>query len=418
MTDSCSVLAQAITEQAYVASRALAVVPGEDRAQVIQAIARTISKRQNDILEANTLDLEISREMAVPPLLLEWLRLTPERLQSVVKTLERLSEVPDPIGRMSPAGFLNPSGQSYLQLMPLGVVAFIHESLPELAAIAVGLCLRTGNSIILKGGPEASQTNAVFAQIFEDCLQAGHLPAGCVATFLGDSNCTLRDLVTQDRWLNLVIPYGRPSWVEQIVRQCTAPALRTAMGNCYLQWSLSGNWETVRSMILDSHLTHPDPVNAIEKVLIHPDHSASTLAMLWNSLREKGFELRGDRDLVAEFPELGAIVEPGEWQQAYLKRIVAFKRVPSFESGIAWINQNSSGHADSLVTESYAESQRFSAQIDSAAVYINSSPRFHRRPLRGDSVFLGMSNQKGYRRGMVGLETLTTLKQVVQGYRV
>lgn len=143
MTDSCSVLAQAITEQAYVASRALAVVPGEDRAQVIQAIARTIGKRQNDILEANTLDLEVSREMAVPTLLLEWLRLTPERLQSVVKTLERLSEVPDPIGRMSPAGFLNPSGQSYLQLMPLGVVAFIHESLPELAAIAWGsVCAR------------------------------------------------------------------------------------------------------------------------------------------------------------------------------------------------------------------------------------------------------------------------------------
>jgi glutamate-5-semialdehyde dehydrogenase len=417
MTDSSLVVAQAMAEQAYVASRALAVVSGEERAQVIQAMAYAIEARQNDILEANTLDLEVSREMAVSPLLLDWLRLTPERLQSVIKTLDRLSELPDPIGRMSPAGFMNPTGQSYLQLIPLGVVAFIHESLPELAAIAVGLCLRTGNSVILKGGPEATQTNGVFAQIFEDCLTAGHLPRACVTTLLGDNNCPLRDLVTQDRWLNLVIPYGRPSWVEQIVRQCTAPALRTAMGNCYLQWSLSGNWETVRSMILDSHLTHPDPVNAIEKVLIHPEHNASSLNMLWNSLREKGFELRGDRELVAEFPELGAIVEPEEWQQAYLKRIVAFKRVASFESGIAWINQNSSGHADSLVTESYAESQRFSAQIDSAAVYINSSPRFHRRPLRGTSISLGMCNQKGYRRGAVGMETLTTLKQVVQGYR-
>jgi glutamate-5-semialdehyde dehydrogenase len=417
MTDSCSALTQEIAEQAYIASRALSVVPGLERAQVVGAMARQIQRSQNDILEANTLDLEMSREMAVPALLVDWLRLTPERIHSVVKTLERLSEMPDPIGRINVAGFYNPTGQSYLQLMPLGVVAFVHESLPELAALAVGLCLHTGNSIILRGGPEASYTNAIFAQIFADSLAASSLPEGCVTTFLSDQNCSIRALVTQDRWLNLVIPYGRPSWVEQIVRQCTAPALRTAMGNCYLQWSLSGNWETVRNMVIDSHLTQPDPVNSIEKILIHPEHNASTLAMLWGSLREKGFELRGDGDLVAEFPELGP-VDPIEWNQPYLKRTVAFKRIEGFESGLAWINQHSSGHADCLVTESYAESQRFSAQIDSATVYINSSPRFHRRPQRGDSVCLGMSNQKGYRRGVIGLETLTTLKQVIQGYRV
>jgi len=136
--------------------------------------------------------------------------------------------------------------------------------------------------------------------------------------------------------------------------------------------------------------------------------------MLWDSLREKGFELRGDASLAAEFPDL-RLAEAGEWRQAYLAKVIAFKLVASLDDAIAWINLNSSGHADCLVTESYQESRQFALGINSASTYINASPRFSRNPKRGDSIFLGMSNQKGHRRGPISLETLTTVKHIIQG---
>jgi glutamate-5-semialdehyde dehydrogenase len=137
--------------------------------------------------------------------------------------------------------------------------------------------------------------------------------------------------------------------------------------------------------------------------------------MLWNSLKEKGFKLKGDDELVAEFPEQLTLAAESEWNQPYLNNTIAFKVVDNIESAISWLNQYSSGHADCIVTESYQESRQFALGVDSASVYINSSPRFSRNPKRADAVFLGMSNQKGYRRGMISLEALTTLKQVIQG---
>ena len=167
-------------------------------------------------------------------------------------------------------------------------------------------------------------------------------------------------------------------------------------------------------MILDSHQSEPDAVNAIEKVLIHQDQNRSSLIMLWDSLREKGFTLKGSAELAAEHPEL-LLAEDREWSQAYLDKVVAFKTVGSIEAAIAWINQYSSGHADCLVTESYQESRQFALGVNSASTYINASPRFSRNPKQGDAVFLGMSNQKGHRRGLIGLDTLTTVKHIVQG---
>ncbi len=148
---------------------------------------------------------------------------------------------------------------------------------------------------------------------------------------------------------------------------------------------------------------------------MHRDQKPSSLIMLCNSLKEKGFELRGDPILCSDFPDQLRTAKDSEWSQAYLKKIVAFKVVDSINSAISWINHYSSGHANCLVTESYQESRQFALGIDSSTIYINSSPRFDRNPQRGDAVFLGMSNQKGHRRGLISMETLTTVKQIVQG---
>ncbi len=400
--------------RAYHASLHLATTQGADRSRAIQVMVQMLKHYRDEILEANTLDLEASREMAVPDLVLDWLKLTPERLQATIQTLQRLAELSDPIRRVMHAGYQISHYQTYSQLVPLGVIAFVYEAFPDLAAIAAGLCIKTGNCLVLKGGSEASHTNLVIAKALQAAIDEVGLPEGCIELLPNDQGASLRDLITQDQYLNLIIPYGRPSLVQQVVRQATAPVLKSAMGNCYLYWAPSGSLDAARWVILDSHQTEPDAVNAIEKVLIHRDQNRSSLTMLWNSLREKGYSLRGNLELASEFSEV-TLADESEWGQAYLDKIVAFKTVDSIEDAIAWINHHSSGHADCLVTESYQESRQFALGVNSASTYINASPRFSRNPKQGDAVFLGMSNQKGHRRGLIGLDTLTTVKHIVQG---
>ncbi|MFB2935263.1 glutamate-5-semialdehyde dehydrogenase [Aerosakkonemataceae cyanobacterium BLCC-F154] len=404
----------ATVQRAYHASFGLSTIKGVDRSRAVQAMAQALKSYSDDILEANTLDLEASREMAIPELILEWLKLTPERLQTTIQMLQRLGELPDPMRRVMTASYQLEHSQTYSQLMPLGVIALVYEAFPELAAIAAGLCMKTGNTLILRGGTEASHSNSVIAQALQSALQGVGIPEGSLELLPTDQGGSLRDLITQDRYINLVIPYGRPSLVQQVVRQSTAPVLKSGMGNCYLFWSPSGSLEVARWMIMDSHQSEPDPVNAIEKVLIHPNQKPSSLVTLFNSLKEKGFTLKGDANLVAEFPELRS-TNDSEWSESYLTNTVAFKLVDSVESAIAWINQYSSGHADCIVTESYQESRQFALGVNSASTYINASPRFSRNPGRGDAIFLGMSNQKGQRRGLISMEALTTLKHIVQG---
>ncbi len=404
----------ATARRAYQASLKLSITKGVERSRAVQALAKALSSSFDEILDANTLDLEVSRELAVPDIILDWLKLTPKRLQTTVEILQRLGELSDPIRRVRNADYQLQDSQTYSHLMPLGVIALIYEAFPELGAIAAGLCIKTGNSLILKGGSEASHSNAVIAQVLQSALADTQLPSGCLELLSSEQGAIVRDLVTQDHYLNLVIPYGRPSLVQQVVRLSTAPVLKSAMGNCYLYWSASGSLDMALGMILDSYESEPDPVNAIEKVLIHSSSQPASLVTLWNSLREKGFEIRGDAELVEAFPQLKLAADI-EWNQAYLNKTLAFKAVDSLEAAIAWINQYSSGHADCIVTESYQESRHFALGVNSASTYINASPRFSRNPSRGDSVFLGMSNQRGHRRGLISLETLTTVKHIVQG---
>jgi glutamate-5-semialdehyde dehydrogenase len=399
---------------AFQASLKLGTTKGIDRSRAVLSMAQSLEQSFDDILEANTLDLEASREMAVPELILDWLKLTPTRLETTVEILQRLGEISDPLRRVRNADYQPEDSQSYSQLMPLGVIGFIYEAFPDLGAIAAGLCIKTGNSIILKGSTEASHSNAAIAQALQSGIIEVGLPPGCVELVTTEHGGSLRDLITQDQYVNLVIPYGRSSLVQQVMRQSTCPVLKSAMGNCYLYWSLNGSLEMVRWMILDSHESEPDPVNAIEKVLIHRQAMPSSLAVLWNSLKEKGFEIKGDAELVEAFPQL-RLVKDEEWGNPYLTKTVAFKLVDGLETAIPWINCHSSGHADSIATESYQESRQFALGVNSASTYINTSPRFSRNPSRGDTVFLGMSNQKGHRRGFISLETLTTVKHIIQG---
>ena len=228
-------------KRAYQASLKLGITKGTERSLAILAMAQSLERSFDDILEANTLDLEASREMAVPELILDWLKLTPSRLENTVKVLLKLWEVPDPLREIRSVSYQQEDTQSYAQLMPLGVIGFIYEAFPDIGAIAAGFCIKTGNSIILKGSTEASNSNKAIISVLQTAVTEVGLPKNCIELITAEHGTSIRDLITQDQYVNLVIPYGRSSLVQQVVRQGTCPVLKSTMGNCYLYWSLNSS---------------------------------------------------------------------------------------------------------------------------------------------------------------------------------
>lgn len=402
-----------VLQQSVRAAKHLAPTSNKQRELAIGSMAAAIREAFHDILEANTLDLEANRELGITDLLLEWLKLTPERLQRYIDLLARLGELAPMYGSVD-FGSQVSDRHSYCRVKPLGTVAFIYEALPELGAIAAGMSLKTGNSLILRGGSEAQHSNLAIATALRTGLEKVDFPPDAVQ-LIDSTPSLLYELVTHTQQVNLAICYGRPSLIHQVTQQATVPILPAAIGNCYLYWGVNGDLDLVRHTICDSHTGEPDAVNAIEKVLIRADRQSASLTFLWKSLKDKGFQLRGDRELVANYGEYLNLAQDGEWHQPYLRKIVAFKLVESVDEAIAIVDRSSSGHADCIITDSYLETQRFVAGVNSACVYINASPRFYRHQRGTDRIWLGMSNYHGSQRGVIGLAALMATQQVMMG---
>ncbi|MGB3309489.1 MAG: aldehyde dehydrogenase family protein [Nodosilinea sp.] len=402
-------------EQVRQAGQVLAAAGAETQSRLLEAVATAIEASLDDILEANTLDLEASLDMAVPERVLDWLKLTPERLQTTAKILRRLAYLGDPRGLLHPApSRLSKAVAGYGQVVPLGVVALVYEAFPELAAIAAGLSLRTGNGLILKGSNEASQTNQVILQALHQALDQVGLPQHCIFSLTEEQGDVARSWLLQDPGIDLIIPYGRPGLVQQVVRQAGVPVLPTAMGNCYLYWSASGQLDTVTHMILDSHRGEPDAVNAIEKVLVHRGCSSSALAQLCHTLWDQDFEVLADEALLADLPDAKPATA-ADWSRPFLGKTVALRWVENIQTAAALINRYSSGHANAIATEAYTEGSRFSQLATSAVVYVNTSPRFVRNPAQTAAIALGMTAQRGRCSGFVGLSAMLTTQHILQG---
>ena len=389
----------------------------DQRSKALKAMGLAIAKRQDDILEANTLDLEISRDMAVPDLVVDWLKLTPERVQTVATIFQRLALV----GATLPSTDTEGSTSSH-HARPIGVVGFIYEAFPDLGAIAAALCIRTGNALVLKGGSEASRTNQIIASLLQRSLEDLGLPRDLILSI--ESPEVSRLDVAQCPGIDLIIPHGRPSLVDQIVKQSAVPVIPSRMGNCYLYWSASGSLEQVYQMIAQSHTGTPDAVNRIEKVLVHEAHSENVVTRLWNRLHESGFKVRANEAMrgwrisgtLQNDPDdrLEATADE-EWSTAYLKRTVAFRQVKNSDAAIRWINAYSSGHADSLATADYTESRRFIGSCHSAAVYINASPQFIRNARQTSEIALGASDYKGIGSGLIGMAVMQAHQRIFHG---
>ncbi|MGC1307459.1 MAG: aldehyde dehydrogenase family protein [Phormidesmis sp.] len=383
--------------------------------EVLAAMGKALAQHQDDILEANTLDLEISRDMAVPELVVDWLKLTPERVQTAVTICQRLAAMGTPL--MTAGGGQGTYGDYCAR--PVGVVGFIYEAFPDLGAIAAALCIRTGNALVLKGGSEASRTNQIIASILQSTLETAGLPTELIFSIESTAEVSRLDMA-QCADIDLIIPHGRPSLVEQVVQQASVPVIPSRMGNCYLYWDTSGSLDQVYQTVVDSHTGTPDAVNRIEKVLLHESHSENSVTRLWNRLQEVGFEISASEEIlhwggVTQQENRLDAIDAQAWDTAYLKRKVAFRQVKDSKAAIGWINTHSSGHADSIITADYTESRRFSSGCQSASVYINTSPRFVRNAKQTGEIALGASDYKGACGGLIGMAVMQERQRIFHG---
>lgn len=378
----------------------------EQCSSALLAMGTALGQRQDDILEANTLDLEISRDMAVPDLVVDWLKLTPERVQTAATVCHRLADVG--------TGFLfadGAAGSAYYHTRPVGIVGFIYEAFPDLGAIAAALCIRTGNALVLRGGSEASHTNQIIASILCSSLENVGLSPDLILPVASTDISRLDIAKCPD--IDLIIPHGRPSLVDQIIRAASVRVVPSRIGNCYLYWDASGSLERVYQMIVDSHSGAPDAVNRIEKVLLHESHDENAVTRLWNRLQEDGFEIRADKSTAQLYSLVTA--ESSDWSEAYLAKTIAFRQVEDTTAALSWINTYSSGHADSIVTVDYSESRKFVAGCRSASVYINASPLFVRNAKQTGEIALGISDYKGAAGGLIGLSVMRDRQRIFHG---
>lgn len=395
---------------AHLASHQLAMMSSQQRDAGIKGIAQAFEQNYHLLLEANTLDLEATQfrepDEQHPPVPLEWLRLTKEQIQRWIKAFHLIAGSPDPLRQM--AGFYSPRQCHW---MPLGTIALAYEGLTEVAAMAIGMALKTGNALILYASSDCTHTHAALLQICQEALRNHHFPEGCLLSMDAGAFMQHRE-VRQVGKIRQWIAYGRPAWRTHIRSQVRTSVMESMIGNCYLYWAASGGVDSVREMILASHIGEPDAVNAIEKVLVHPQHSSSSLVRLWADLRSKGFVIYGNESIVAEFPDV-KLLEAQEWAKPCFRKQVAFRGVENINEAIDFINHHSSGHADAIVTESYAASQQFVQQILSTAVFLNATARFQRCQFAEGDVVLGTTGRSGF--GSIRMQSLLMPKRVVYG---
>jgi glutamate-5-semialdehyde dehydrogenase len=380
----------------------LSKLTNAERDRLLAAIATALRQQVAEILEANTLDLEAGLGGSGSPTA-NWRKLTPERLKQAIDLLERLQELP-----LARAPMTN-TPATYYRFTPLGQITLVVDAIPEVLLLAAGMCLKTGNVLIIKCDPGIEHCGRVITNVIQATIANYKLAPACCQLVAPETSLT--ELLDPAVGARQIIVYGKTELIAAVEKLAEVPVIAASIGNCYLYWSASSSWELVRNSILDSHIGEPDAVSAIEKVLVQPEHKSSNLIALWTSLQEKGFQLLGDQHLFNNYPDYLQLATPESWSHPYFNKTVAFKAVDHLEAGIEQINQHSSGHADSIITELFTEAQQFAANVETACIYINTSQRFQR--YTGNYIFLGIASQKSHHPGFISLERMMTAKPII-----
>lgn len=386
----------------------------EEKNKALDTAANYLCDRQAEILAANESDLENGRRNGMNPGLLDRLKLTSDRIAQIAEGLRQISELPDCIGEVM-EHFERPNGLKIDKVrVPLGVIGIIYEARPNVTADAFGLCFKTGNAVILKGGSDAIHSNMAITKVLRKAIAAG---GGCEDALLlveDTSRETAKAMMRLNQYIDVLIPRGGAGLIRTVVENSTVPVIETGTGNCHVYVDASADIDMAVKIILNAKTQRTGVCNACESLVIHKDIIGEALPAIAKALREKHCELRGDEAALEVVPDMKKATEE-DWGTEYLDLIASVRTVASVDEAIEHINRYNTGHSEAIVTKDYANARKFLDEVDAAAVYVNASTRFTDGFEFGFGAEIGISTQKLHARGPMGLKELTTTKYVIYG---
>jgi glutamate-5-semialdehyde dehydrogenase len=403
---------RAKAESARAAALELARTSDETRAEAVLAFARALREDAPRVLAENAKDVEAARETGLAAPLQARLRLTPEKLALVLKGVEEVARLPDPLGRTLRRTRLD-DGLTLRQVtVPLGVVACVFESRPDAAIQIPALTMRSGNAALLKGGAEAERTNRALVETMRGSLREAGLPADAVQLLEGRAEAAA--LLAHEDLVDLVVPRGSSGFVRHVMDSTRIPVLGHAAGVCHLYVDRAADPRKAVALAVDGKTDNPAACNAVECILVHRD-AAPLLGPLVEALRKAGVEVRATDEARARCPVPTAAAGPGDFGHEFGDLTVSLALVDSLDGAIAFINRHGSKHTDAIVTEDKDAARRFVEGVDAAGVFVNASPRFADGYRYGLGAEVGVSTSKLHARGPVGVEGLTSTKWVLVG---
>jgi glutamate-5-semialdehyde dehydrogenase len=404
----------ALARAAKEASRALAKAPTAAKNRALKAMARALRRRARAVLAANAREVAAARAAGRTFAFVDRLTLDSGRLEGVARALERVAALPDPVGETTDFAH-RPNGLVIRRMrVPLGVVAIIYESRPGVTADAAGLCLKSGNAALLRGGKEAVRTNAEIARALREGLAAAGLPPGAVGFVDDPDRAAVRRLLALDSLIDLVIPRGGPELTVAVRRESLIPVLAHDKGLVHVYVDQSADLAMAEEVCFNAKAERPGVCNAMETLLIHRAAAKSFLPRMARRFSLAGVELRGDPKSRRFVPDMKPATD-ADWDTEYLDKILSVKIVDSFDEAVGHIARHGSGLAEAIVTKDKRRAARFLREVDAGAVYVNASTRFTDGGEFGLGAEMGISTQKLHARGPVGLVGLTCEKFVVTG---
>lgn len=403
-----------IGSRAKEVSRVLNNLGSTPKNEGLKAVAQALLDGKDKILEANQKDVQAALAKGMNPGLVDRLSLNDARIQAMAEGLLQVASLDDPVGEVismkpRPNGLL--IGQ---KRVPLGVIGMIYEARPNVTADAFGLCFKSGNAVILKGGSDALESNkAIVAQIREGLKSAG-LPEDAVQLIESADREVTRQFMRLNEYLDVLIPRGSAGLIRSVVENSTVPVIETGTGNCHIFVDESADLDMALNIIFNAKTQRIGVCNACESLVVHRAVAEEFLPLLKARLDEKQVEIRADKEACAMVDGFVLAVEE-DWGTEYLDYILSLKLVDSIDEAIAHINRYNTKHSETIITSDYANAQRFLNEIDAAAVYVNASTRFTDGFEFGFGAEIGISTQKLHARGPMGLKELTTTKYIIYG---
>jgi glutamate-5-semialdehyde dehydrogenase len=409
---------QALGQRARAASRAMARADTATKNRALLLIADAIVEQQNALIAANRLDLAAAKAAGLEPALLERLALSAGAIATMVEGLRQIAKLPDPVGEISNMKF-RPSGIQVGQMrVPLGVIGIIYEARPNVTVDAAGLCIKSGNATILRGGSEAIHCNRALAKLVAQGLSGAGLPHDAVQVVDTTDRAAVGELITMPQYIDVIVPRGGKGLIERLMREATVPMIKHLDGICHVYIDDKADLEKAAAIAFNAKCHRYGTCNTMETLLVARSIAPRILPLLAPLYAGQQVQLRGDEAacaILADYPRLQPAQE-ADWQTEYLAPILAIRVVDGIEQAIEHINTYSSRHTDAIVSEDYSAALRFLREVDSASVIVNASTRFADGFEYGLGAEIGISNDKLHARGPVGLEGLTSLKYIVFGH--